>query len=217
MQSVHLIGLWLEKDFRLYHGMPMQEQGELQVDSQHRLTGARWQASPHWDERPAWAQPELVVIHCVSLPEGRFGTGFPEALFLGHLDCSAHPDFADLQGLQVAPHLFIDRQGQVQQFVEFDKRAWHAGVSSWCVRPGCNGYSIGIELEGSVHTPFTLEQYDSLADVSMALLRRYPSLSVEGFVGHNEIAPGRKQDPGPYFDWCGFLLRLHHSLALALP
>ena len=136
---------------------------------------------------------------------------------MGELDCSMHPDFADLQGLQVAPHLFIDRHGDVQQFVGFDKQAWHAGVSRWCARPGCNGFSIGIELEGSIHTPFTLEQYDSLADVGVALLRRYPSLSVEGFVGHNEIAPERKQDPGPYFDWCGFLLRLHQNLAAALP
>ena len=181
----------------------------MQIDKQHRLSGAQWLASPHWDERPPWAQLHLVVIHCVSLPEGQFGTGYPAQLFTGQLDCSAHPDFADLEGLQVAPHLFIDRAGCVQQFVEFDKRAWHAGISSWWARPGCNAYSIGIELEGSVHDAFTLEQYDVLAAVSTALLRHYPSLSVDGFVGHNEIAPGRKQDPGPWFDWCGFMQRLH--------
>jgi len=186
--------------------------GTLRIDAQHRLLEAQWQASPHWDERPAWAQPELLVIHCVSLPEGQFGTGYPQALFTGRLDCTAHVDFNDLRGVEVSPHLFIDRQGGVQQFVSFDKRAWHAGVSCWHARAGCNAYSIGIELEGSVHTPFTLEQYDVLTDVCVALLHRYPSLSVDGVVGHNEIAPGRKQDPGPYFDWCGLLLRLHHQL-----
>ena len=189
-------------------------QPDMQIDRQHRLTQAAWLASPNYDERPAWAQPNLVVIHCVSLPEGQFGTGYPTDLFTGCLDCAAHTDFSDLEGVQVAPHVFIDRRGKVQQFVSFDKRAWHAGVSSWRARPNCNGYSIGIELEGSVHTAFTLEQYDVLASVSGALLARYPGLSVDGFVGHNEIAPGRKQDPGPFFDWCGFMLRLHQQCNL---
>lgn len=184
----------------------------MQIDAQHRLLNAQWQASPHWDERPPWAQPELLVIHCVSLPEGQFDTGYPQDLFTGQLDCAAHEDFHDLRELQVAPHLFISRLGRVQQFVSFDKRAWHAGASHWHVRAGCNDYSIGIELEGSVHTPFTLTQYDVLTDVCVALLRRYPGLSVDGVVGHNEIAPGRKQDPGPYFDWCGMLVRLHQQL-----
>ncbi len=189
------------------------EQTEAPIDPEHRLRGAQWCPSPFWDERPAWAQPELLVVHCISLPEGQFGTGYPQALFTGQLTGDEHADFGDLRGAEVTPHLLIDRQGSVQQFVAFDKRAWHAGMSCWRTRRGCNAYSIGIELEGSIHTPFTLEQYDALGDVCAALLRHYPGLSVDAVVGHNEIAPQRKQDPGPYFDWCGLLLRLHQQLS----
>ena len=185
----------------------------MQVDAHHRLHPAQWQPSPHWDNRPEWALPELIVIHCVSLPEGQFGTGYPQALFLGCLDCSEHADFADLDGLEVAPHVLIDRQGGVTQFVDFDKRAWHAGESRWQGRSSCNSFAVGIELEGSVGVAYSLAQYDTLLDVLTALLQRYPQLSVASIVGHNEIAPGRKQDPGPYFDWCGVLLELHKRIA----
>ena len=171
------------------------------VTAEHRLDAARWQPSAHHDERPPWAVPELIVIHCVSLPEGRFGTGYPSQLFCGTLDLSGDDSFADLEGMRVAPHLLIDRQGEVEQFVAFDKRAWHAGVSSWRGRPSCNDYAIGIELEGSVNTDFTPAQYDTLKEVVDALLVGYPSLSVDAIVGHNEIAPGRKEDPGPHFAW----------------
>ena len=136
----------------------------MHVDVNHHLVQARWQPSQHYDERPVWASPELVVIHCVSLPEGQFGTGYPEALFLGCLDCQIHSDFADLQGVEVSPHLFIDRDGAVVQFVSFDKRAWHAGLSTWQGRGSCNSFAIGIELEGALSVPYTLAQYDALLE-----------------------------------------------------
>jgi len=182
------------------------------IDAQHRLIDAQWRATEHAESRPGNRMPELVVIHCVSLPEGEFGTGYPHDLFVGCLDCAAHPTFADLRGVRVAPHLLIDRQGHVQQYVRFDRAAWHAGLSSWRGRSGCNGYSIGIELEGSVHTAFTLAQYDTLLRTCTAILGRYSSISIDSIVGHNEIAPGRKGDPGPFFDWCGFLVNLHRRM-----
>lgn len=184
----------------------------MRINAEHRLEQARWTPSPHWDERPAWAGLDLIVVHCISLPEGQFGTGLPTALFLGTLDTGTHPSLADLEGVQVAPHLFIDRDGLVCQFVSFDKRAWHAGVSSWHGRSGCNDYAVGIEMEGAINAPYTLAQYDALADVAAALLDRYAQLSVDAIVGHNEIAPERKQDPGAYFDWRGLLLGLHTRL-----
>ena len=182
------------------------------IDSEHKLVEARWQASDHWDERPNWAVLDLIVVHCVSLPEGQFGTGYPQALFCGALDCGEDASFADLSGLEVAPHLFIYRQGLVEQFVSFDKRAWHAGVSAWKERPRCNDFSVGIEVEGTVNTPFTLPQYDALLNVVKALLCRYPGLSVDALVGHNEIAPGRKQDPGEFFDWRGLYTELYRDV-----
>jgi len=185
----------------------------VRVDAQHHLTEATWRSSPHCDERPEWACPELIVLHCVSLPEGQFGTDYPQALFMGTLDCSAHADFADLAGVEVAPHLLIDRNGGVDQFVAFDQRAWHAGASCWRGRPGCNSYSIGVELEGVVAGPYTLAQYDALADVLSALFARYEQLSADAIVGHNEIAPGRKQDPGAFFDWRGVLMQLQQRAA----
>ncbi len=187
----------------------------MNVTAEHRLEGVRWQPSAHFDERPAWHTPELIVIHCVSLPEGEFGTGFPSQLFCGTLDIACHESFADLDGLRVAPHVLIDRQGDVEQFVSFDKRAWHAGESSWRGRPGCNDYAIGIELEGCVNASFTAAQYDALSRVVMALLAHYPGLSVDAIVGHNEIAPGRKTDPGPGFGWSTWLCDLARRRAAA--
>lgn len=183
----------------------------MRVNPEHRLEQAQWCPSAHWDARPAWAELSLIVVHCISLPEGQFGTGHPQALFLGTLDTSADPSFADLAGARVAPHLFIDREGVVHQFVSFDKRAWHAGVSSWAGRDNCNDYAVGIEVEGAVNVAYTLAQNDAIAEVVAALLARYPGLSAGAIVGHNEIAPGRKQDPGTFFDWRGLLLGLHTS------
>ncbi len=183
------------------------------VTDQHRLDAAKWLPSPHFDERPACAGVELVVVHCVSLPEGEYGTGYPQALFLGELDVRAQRSFAELEGLRVAPHLMIERSGALLQFVAFDKRAWHAGLSRWRGRDGCNDYSIGIELEGCVGDEYTQPQYQALQQVIGALLARYQSLSIDSVVGHNEIAPGRKEDPGPGFDWSALMTHVHTAFA----
>lgn len=149
---------------------------------------------------------ELVVIHCISLPPGRFGGDDVARLFCNELDCDRHDSYDSLRGVRVSAHLYIDRRGRTLQFVPFDRRAWHAGMSSWRGRPGCNDYSIGIELEGVDHGPFTQAQYRRLERVLDALLRRYPRLSPEAIVGHQEIAPGRKTDPGRGFDWRRILM-----------
>jgi AmpD protein len=180
----------------------------LPIDLNHWLTGVRRLPSPNCDARAPDERPELLVIHCISLPPGRPGTAFVEALFQNRLDCAADPAFDDLRGVRVSAHLLIDRRGRATQFVPFDRRAWHAGVSSWRGRPGCNRFSIGIELEGADDRPFTRAQYRRLARVLRQLLARYPGLSADAIVGHQEIAPGRKSDPGPGFDWHGLLLGL---------
>ena len=152
--------------------------------------------SPNRDERPVRASIELVVIHNISLPPGQFGTGMVERFFCNTLDCSLDPQLADLRDVTVSAHLVIDRRGRATQFVPFNQRAWHAGESSWRGRPGCNNYAIGIELEGTDERPYTQRQYERLARVLDWLMRRYPALDVAALVGHNEIAPGRKTDPG---------------------
>lgn len=174
----------------------------------HWLTRARRIESPNCNQRPQPAAIELIVIHNISLPPGSYGDGHIEALFTNCLDCSSHPDFADLEGLEVSSHLLIDRQGNVTQFVAFDQRAWHAGQSSYCGRENCNDFSIGIELEGVDDKPYTEKQYNSLAGVVGQLLGAYPRLTTEAIVGHSDIAPGRKTDPGPAFDWQYFRQKL---------
>ena len=167
----------------------------------HRLVGARRCDSPNQDARPDGALPELIVVHGISLPPGEFGGGHVEALFTNRLDTAIHPSLADLEGVHVSSHLLIRRAGEMVQFVPFDRRAWHAGVSCWGERQGCNDFSIGIELEGTDDTPYTDAQYTVLASVIAALRRAYPTLGVEALVGHCDVAPGRKTDPGPSFDW----------------
>lgn len=194
---------------------------DMNIDSTHRLADARWRPSEHCD-RPRSKddqaldvfQCDAIVVHCVSLPDGEFGTGAPARLFTGELDCTEHPSFSDLEGLRVAPHLLIDRRGDIVQFVAFDRGAWHAGQSSWRGRPSCNRFSLGIELEGTLATGFTDAQYVALTEVCAALCAHYPSLSPSAIVGHQEIAPGRKQDPGPYFDWPRLLVPLHRRLVV---
>jgi len=188
----------------------------LHVDDDHWLSRVRRRPSPNADAREGGARPELIVVHGISLPPGRFGTGLVEALFENRADellaTATDPAVAavrsDLAGLLVSAHLFIDRRGTVTQFVSFDRRAWHAGVSTWRGRPGCNAYSIGIELEGTDTRPYTSAQYRRLVVVLRALLAHYPDLSPDAIVGHQEIAPGRKTDPGPAFDWRRTLLGL---------
>nr|BAL56693.1 N-acetyl-anhydromuranmyl-L-alanine amidase [uncultured Gammaproteobacteria bacterium] len=156
--------------------------------------------SPNQDLRPT-GEISLLVIHCISLPPGEFGKGFIDQLFTNRLDPKAHPYFAGIAELKVSAHLFIDRQGNLTQYVPFHRRAWHAGVSSFQGRERCNDFSIGIELEGTETLPYTEDQYRILARVVRVLLNAYEGLSLERIVGHSDIAPGRKTDPGPSFDW----------------
>ena len=165
------------------------------------LRGARRLPSGNANERPDPGEISLLVIHNISLPPGRFGGGFVEQLFLNCLDCTMHPYFERLQGLRVSAHLLIDRRGRLTQFVPFDRRAWHAGESRFEGRPHCNDFSVGIELEGTDERPYTRAQYARLVRVTRALMRAYPAITAGRIVGHEHIAPGRKTDPGPAFDW----------------
>jgi AmpD protein len=165
------------------------------------LEGARHVVSPNYDARPPDMTIDVLVIHNISLPPGEFGGPDVERLFSNTLDFSAHPFYRGIDGLKVSAHLFIRRDGEVVQFVPFHARAWHAGVSRWDGRERVNDFSIGIELEGSDHVPFEAAQYRILARVTRALMQAYPGITRERIVGHADIAPGRKTDPGPHFDW----------------
>lgn len=163
------------------------------------LTNVTRFISPNCDERPVDHAIDLVVIHNISLPPDEFGGAGVSELFTNQLNPAAHPYYAEIAHLRVSAHFFIRRDGELQQFVSADKRAWHAGVSSWGGRERCNDFSLGIELEGSDFQAFTLVQYQQLAQLLQRLQVRYPSL--QQVTGHAQIAPGRKTDPGPYFDW----------------
>lgn len=161
----------------------------------------RYLPSPHCDERPAGVQPELVVLHAISLPAGVFGGPCVDDLFLGRLDTTRQAGLTGLAGLRVSAHFLIDRQGAITQYVPVLKRAWHAGASCWRGRTACNDFSVGIELEGDAHTAFEAVQYQHLAVLIRTLQLRLPRLCDEHITGHQYIAPGRKWDPGPCFDW----------------
>jgi AmpD protein len=178
------------------------------VDAGHRLIGVRQLESPHCDARPDAADISLLVIHGISLPPGEFGGPWIDALFLGQLDPGQHPYFEQIRGLRVSAHCCIRRDGALTQYVPFDQRAWHAGVSHWQGRERCNDFSIGIELEGCDSLAYTDAQYAQLSQLSRALLRHYPGLHPDAIVGHSDIAPGRKTDPGPAFDWPRYRLAL---------
>ncbi|NHC06258.1 1,6-anhydro-N-acetylmuramyl-L-alanine amidase AmpD [Azonexus fungiphilus] len=154
--------------------------------------------SPNFGERPAGVEVSLVVVHNISLPPGEFGGDWVEDFFLNRLDATVHPYFSEISGLQVSAHFYVRRDGRVVQFVGCDQRAWHAGQSTWCGRGNCNDYSVGIELEGCDEQPFTAAQYAALWHLVDALRQRYP---ITAIAGHSDIAPGRKSDPGPHFDW----------------
>lgn len=171
----------------------------MQIEN-HWLLEARPCPSPFFNERPA-GEMSLLVVHNIALPPLTYGGQAIEQLFTGCLPTDAHPYFAQLKGLEVSAHLLIRRTGELVQFVAFDKRAWHAGVSSFAGRKQCNDFSIGIELEGSDNQPYTLQQYKQLAGVTHALIKHYPLLSQTRICGHNDIAPDRKTDPGEAFDW----------------
>lgn len=174
------------------------------IDPSHRLRGARQVPSPNQDERPAPRELDLIVIHAISLPPGRYGGDHIDRLFTNRLDPAAHPYFQTVASLRVSAHCCIFRDGSVTQYVAFDRRAWHAGVSNWHGRERCNDFSIGIELEGVDSAGFESAQYVALAGVARALIERYPGLSEEAIAGHSDLAPGRKTDPGPGFDWAQF-------------
>jgi AmpD protein len=178
------------------------------IDLQGWLRPVRCIPSPNCNERPPGCAIELLVIHNISLPPGQFGGGHVAELFTNRLDGSAHPYFAGLAGLQVSAHLLIERDGTVTQFVPFGARAWHAGVSRFRDRDNCNDFSIGIELEGADDIPYTDWQYEQLARIGVLLRRVYPGIVPDHIVGHSDIAPARKSDPGPAFDWPRFRLRM---------
>jgi AmpD protein len=165
------------------------------------LVGARQVASPNFDARPPSVAPDLLIIHGISLPPGEYGGPWIDQLFTNQLPWDAHPYFKQIEGMRVSSHLLIRRDGEVVQYVPFQHRAWHAGASNYQGRERCNDFSIGIELEGTDDTPYEAEQYRELGRVLLALCAGYTSLSLDRLVGHSDVAPGRKSDPGESFDW----------------
>ena len=176
------------------------------------LDQGRYVESPNHNVRPDESDITLLVVHCISLPRGEYGGDEVEALFTNRLDPDAHPTFRDLEGLKVSSHIFIRRDGEVVQFVPFHKRAWHAGVSSFEGREGCNDFSIGIELEGTDDSAYESVQYGTLATLSAELMRVYPGITRQRIAGHCDIAPTRKTDPGTGFDWDRFHELLTQSI-----
>lgn len=174
-----------------------------------RVAQARFVPSPNCDRRPAGAGIDVLVLHAISLPPRRYGGDFIEQFFTNRLDALAHPYFAELRGLEVSAHFLIKRGGELLQFVPTHKRAWHAGKSSFRGRDNVNDFSLGIELEGCDEEPFESAQYNVLSNLAEFLMDCYPAIQPQHIVGHNEIAPGRKTDPGPRFDW----KRLRTSIA----
>ena len=165
------------------------------------LAAARSVRSPNSDPRPQGLVPELIVIHGISLPPGRYGGPWIDRLFTNALAPDEHPYFEAIQHLRVSSHVLVDREGLLTQYVPFHERAWHAGQSYWRGRADCNDFSIGIELEGTDDEPYDDRQYAALVPLVAALQRAYPSLAEGWIAGHSDIAPGRKTDPGPAFDW----------------
>jgi len=181
------------------------ESAPLKIDSATGLlTGARQVLSPHCDARPAGMTPELLVVHGISLPPGEFGGPWIDRLFTGTLPAEAHPYFREIAATRVSAHALIRRAGEIVQYVPFGERAWHAGASQYRGRAACNDFSVGVELEGTGDTPYTDAQYEALTALTAALLATYASLSAEAITGHSDIAPGRKEDPWPTFDWPRF-------------
>lgn len=173
----------------------------LAIDAGGIASGARFIPSPNCDDRPAGERVRLIVIHNISLPPGEFGGDDIVRFFCNTLDCAAHPYYEGLRDLRVSAHFLIPRGGEILQFVPCTRRAWHAGASAWRGRSRCNDFSVGIELEGADAVPYADAQYTALATLAAALRHAYP---VEEVVGHADIAPGRKTDPGPAFDWPRF-------------
>lgn len=169
--------------------------------NQGLLACARQAPSPNYDQRPDEDDISLIVIHNISLPPNTFGGPWIDALFTNQLPSNHHPFFETIQHLRVSSHLLIRRDGEIVQYVPFHQRAFHAGISAYQQRTACNDFSIGIELEGTDFTPFTEAQYEQLTQTIICLTQFYPNLSLKHITGHEHIAPGRKTDPGPHFDW----------------
>jgi AmpD protein len=165
------------------------------------LVGVKQVLSPYYDARPPGVAPDLIVLHGISLPPGEFGGPWIARLFAGNLPGDAHPEFHERASLRVSAHLLIRRDGEVVQFVPLSERAWHAGRSSWQGRDACNDFSIGIECEGTDEVPYEDAQYATLHILLPMLRASYPAISADRIVGHSDVAPGRKTDPGPSFDW----------------
>lgn len=177
------------------------------------LSGARRVESPNSDERPAETEVSLLVVHGISLPPWQYGGNYIEQLFCNCLNPDEHPYFAEIADLRVSAHVLIRRDGEVVQFVSFNRRAWHAGVSCFEGRERCNDFSIGIELEGCDDEAYQSAQYSQLVDVTNSVMKAYPAITPARIAGHSDIAPGRKTDPGPAFDWDCFRQQLAGDLA----
>jgi N-acetyl-anhydromuramoyl-L-alanine amidase len=170
----------------------------MEIDADGLASGVPFVASPNHDDRPQGVEIELLVVHSISLPPGQFGGPGIQQLFLNELNPEEHPYYAGIAELRVSAHFLVRRDGATIQYVACSKRAWHAGLSSWNGRSRCNDFSVGIELEGCDDTTFEAGQYEALARLTRALRRHYP---ISDIVGHSDVAPGRKTDPGPHFDW----------------
>ncbi len=170
----------------------------------HRLDQAEFIESPNFSERPEGVDPSLIVVHNISLPPGRFGGDFIKQFFVNSLNSELHPYFKEISDLRVSSHLLIERDGNIIQFVEFNKSAWHAGVSEYEGQKDCNDFSIGIELEGTDSDPYQDIQYSILSGISECLMGSYHEINKERIIGHADIAPDRKTDPGDSFDWLRF-------------
>jgi AmpD protein len=168
------------------------------------LTEVRQVPSPNFDDRPDISNINLLVIHAISLPAGEFGGPWIDQLFCNQLTAEDHDSFQDICGLKVSAHILISREGEIVQYVPFHRRAWHAGESSFQGSECCNDFSIGIELEGCDDKDFEEMQYQQLANLTREIMKRYPGITTERITGHSDIAPGRKTDPGPLFDWDHF-------------
>lgn len=172
------------------------------IDPQSKLlSNASFHPSPNFNERPEGVVVDLIVVHNISLPPQEFGGPYIDRFFTNTLDFQLHPWFINIVGMKVSAHCVIYRNGDIIQYVPFDRRAWHAGVSSFLGKENCNDYSVGIELEGADEVPYTGEQYRALTDLILALQKIYPKITMDRIVGHSTIAPGRKTDPGNAFDW----------------
>lgn len=186
----------------------MIKNGWLELDKPDKNIILQKKQSPHFDKRPNKNDISLLVIHNISLPPSQFSGNYIEDFFMGKLAVNKHPYFQEIASLRVSSHLLIRRDGSIIQFVPFDERAWHAGESDFQGRSCCNDFSIGIELEGTDNIEFTEQQYSRLTDVTKIIMQTYPLIKSDRIVGHCDIAPGRKTDPGEMFDWDKYLSRL---------